>query len=118
MSPADAAPPSVPPLVANGRLALRILSLLPPCPPRDRVRATSACRALRGLASQLPVWMDPLADGRFDAIVATGDAPGDVITAFGDDGRLALVDDVIVGDGRCLTASGDATVDGDARLLP
>ena len=51
----DAAPPAVPPLVANARLALRILSLLPPCPPRDRVRATSACRALRGLASQLPV---------------------------------------------------------------
>ena len=116
MSMSDAPPATAPPLVANERLALRILSLLPPCPPQDRLRATSACRALRALAPQLPVYIDPLAAGRFDGIVATGDAADDVLTAFGD-ARLALVDDVIVGDGRCLTASGDAAVDGDVRLF-
>ena len=115
MSMSDAPPATAAPR-RDERLALRTLSLLPPCPPQDRLRATSACRALRALAPQLPVYIDPLAAGRFDGIVATGDAADDVLTAFGD-ARLALVDDVIVGDGRCLTASGDAAVDGDVRLF-
>ena len=107
-------------------IGFAVLSFLPPCPPRERLRATAACRALRRLAPRLPVWSDPfLGRGRFDALVATGEGHDDVLRGAATAGppaggdRLVLAgedDGEVAVDGRVLTASADVAVDGDANL--